>query len=98
MSSSESGARPMPPFVAGIDGGTEALKVGIFDLTGHLVASGSATYPTNFPSSGWAEQDPADWWRALGEASRRCFVDARIDPKDVVAISADGTTCTLLPL
>lgn len=109
MTTSQTGARPIPPFVAGIDGGTEALKVGIYDLTGRLVASGSAGYPTHFPSSGWAEQDPADWWRALGEASQQCFAGAgsdaggagsgaAIDPKDVVAISADGTTCTLLPL
>jgi FGGY-family pentulose kinase len=96
--SPQSGAPHAPPYVAGIDGGTEALKVGIFDLSGHLVASASASYPTHFPQSGWAEQDPEDWWRALGDASRRCFAAAAIDPKDVVAISADGTTCTLLPL
>ena len=96
--STDPSRRFAPPYVAGIDGGTEALKVGIFDLAGHLVASASVNYPTRFPQSGWAEQDPTDWWQALGEASQRCFASANIDPKDVVAISADGTTCTLLPL
>ncbi len=91
-------ARLAPPYVVGIDGGTQALKVGVFDLTGREVASATAEYPTRFPRSGWAEQDPADWWEALGAASRRCMADAAIRPEDVAGISADGTTCTLLPL
>jgi FGGY-family pentulose kinase len=87
--------------VVGIDGGTQALKVGAFDLQGREVASAAAEYPTRFPHSGWAEQEPADWWRALGEASRRCLAqlaEAGIEPRDITGICADGTTCTLLPL
>ena len=47
-----------PPYVMGIDGGTEAIKAGLFDLQGNLIAMGSRTYTTTFPHPGWAEQSP----------------------------------------
>jgi FGGY-family pentulose kinase len=82
----------------GIDGGTQALKVGIFDAHGTEVSTAAAEYPTTFPRSGWAEQDPVDWWEALGAASRRCLAAAGIDAREVAGVCADGTTCTLVAL
>jgi FGGY-family pentulose kinase len=90
--------RPAPPYVVGIDGGTEAVKVGVFDLAGHLVGSASAAYPTRFPRPGWAEQEPEEWWAAIGDACRRCLAAAAVPSHEIVGVCADATTCTLLPL
>ena len=90
-----------PPFLVGIDGGTEALKAGVFDRVGRLVAYASASYATAFPQPGWAEQDPGDWWATLGDACRRCLADlsaAGFSAADIRGVCADATTCTLLPL
>ena len=38
-------------YVMGIDGGTESLRVGIFDLEGNLQASSQEPYKTYFPQS-----------------------------------------------
>ncbi|MBI3974562.1 MAG: xylulose kinase [Chloroflexi bacterium] len=86
------------PYVLAIDGGTEALKAGIFDLEGNVLGYGTAAYPTAFPQPGWAEQSPDDWWQALGAACHQSLASAGVSAGQVAAICADATTCTLLPL
>ncbi len=88
--------RPTPPFFLGIDAGAAAVKAGVFDRDGHQVSIGLKGYPTHFPRPGWAEQDPADWWSALVGAVRECLVG--VEPAQIAGISADATTCTVLPM
>lgn len=86
-----------PPYVMGIDAGTEALKAALYDLKGNQIASGVRPYKTHFPFLGWAEQDP-DWptaWLVLRASvlpMRACQL------KRLLAVSADGTTCTMMPM
>ncbi len=87
-----------PPYVIGIDGGTESIKAGIFDLQGNLVAAGARPYKTYFPRPGWAEQDPAEWWDGLVGAVRNALAAAPIKPADIIGISADATCCTMVPM
>ncbi|MEM7125090.1 MAG: FGGY-family carbohydrate kinase [Chloroflexota bacterium] len=87
-----------PPYLLGIDGGTEAIKAGLFDLQGNLVAMGARTYGTTFPRPGWAEQDPAEWWAGLVGAIQDCMAAGQVSPDDVIGLSADATTCTLIPM
>jgi xylulokinase len=54
----------------GIDLGTSSVKVVFADTTGNVLREASVAYPTNHPEPGAAEQDPADWWRATGDAVR----------------------------
>ena len=89
---------PAPPYVLGIDAGTEAIKAGIFDLAGKLIVSQSCPYRTYFPRPGWAEQDPNEWWTSLVQAVRSCLATAPVDPQDIIGLSADATTCTLIPI
>ncbi|MDI9568615.1 MAG: FGGY family carbohydrate kinase, partial [Bacillota bacterium] len=51
-----------PPYVIGIDSGTQSLRTGIFDLQGNPLIFATKEYPTYFPKPAWAEQDAADWW------------------------------------
>jgi len=53
----------MDELLLGIDVGTTAVKVALFDTSGRLVASHATPYPIRRPRPGWAEQDPLDWWR-----------------------------------
>ena len=88
-----------PPYVIGIDAGTEAIKAVLFDRSGARVALGSRTYKTYFPRPGWAEQDPADWWNGLVGAVRDCLAAApTVRPEEIVGLAADATCCTMLPM
>ncbi|MEZ4614665.1 MAG: FGGY family carbohydrate kinase [Caldilineaceae bacterium] len=86
------------PYLLAIDGGTEALKAAIYDQQGTQVAIAVRPYQSYFPRPGWAEQAPAAWWAALVGAVRAVVAEAAIDPRQLIGISADATTCTLVPM
>ena len=50
--------------LAGIDVGTTAVKGIAIDDSGSVLARAQAGYPLSTPRTGWAEQDPEDWWQA----------------------------------
>jgi ribulokinase len=87
-----------PPYVLCLDGGTESIRAGIFDCSGTLLSASSSAYPTRFPKSGWAEQDPAEWWAAAVRAVQDCLAVAPVRAADIRGLSLDATTCTLLAL
>jgi xylulokinase len=58
--------------LVGLDLGTSAVKVGVFDTEGNLLRRSRRSYPLYTPHPGWTEQEPEEWWAstcaALGEA------------------------------
>jgi len=88
----------MMSYVLGIDAGTEAIKAGLFNRSGKLIASASSRYNTFFLKPGWAEQNPNHWWAGLINAVRECLKAASIRSEEIVGIAAGATTCTLIPV
>ena len=57
--------------VLGIDVGTGGTRAVILDRQGKIIGSATGEHaPFASPKTGWAEQDPHDWWKATGEAIR----------------------------
>ncbi len=86
------------PYFVGIDGGTESVRVGIFDREGTQVGSASHTYALKHPRPGWAEQDPDEWWSSLVAAFREMMSKSSIAPNEIAGLSLDCTTCTVVAL
>lgn len=78
----------MPRLILAHDLGTSGDKATLFSEEGELVASSTASYPTHYGPGGVAEQNPADWWRAVGESTRA--VMAKRSPGEVAAIAFSG--------
>ncbi len=72
------------------DLGTTGNKATLFRSDGNVIASTFAGYPTNYPHPNWAEQDPADWERALFEATRRLISEANVSVNDIAVVSFSG--------
>ena len=53
---------------------------------GTALGVASAPYATSFPHPSWAEQNPADWWEALGKATRGAVAAAGVSPDDIAAV------------
>lgn len=75
----------------GIDIGTGGSRAVLVDETGGIVASATVEHePFASPQTGWAEQDPHDWWRASVEAIRRVLASDKVRPDEVAAVGLSG--------
>jgi sugar (pentulose or hexulose) kinase len=65
---------------------------------GRPLAFASCAYTTTFPHPGWAEQNPQDWWQALGAAVKDAVQQSGVPASTIAAISLDTTNCTVVAL
>jgi xylulokinase len=72
----------------GIDLGTSGVKAVLLGGDGRLLAEATAGYPVDSPHPGWAETDPAAWWRAVAAAVRAARDQA--GGTRVAAVGIDG--------
>jgi xylulokinase len=56
------------PILVGLDVGTSGVKALAISPDGTVLARAEEEYELSIPRPGWAEQDPADWWRASERA------------------------------
>ncbi len=57
--------------LVGLDVGTTGVKAVAVAHDGRVLASASEEYELSTPQSGWAEQEPEDWWRAAQACLQR---------------------------
>jgi len=61
-------------YVLGIDVGTGGTRAVLVDSAGTIASSATCEHvPFASPKTGWAEQDPHDWWKAAGAAIREAL-------------------------
>lgn len=77
-------------YILAHDVGTTGDKATLYDAEGTLVGSRFGPYGTTYPHAAWAEQNPDDWWRAFGAATRGLLHDARVSPADVACVVFSG--------
>jgi sugar (pentulose or hexulose) kinase len=74
--------------ILAIDCGTQSLKAITFDLDGQMQAKAQVAYaPYASPHSGWAEQDPELFWKALCEACQRLWHDQGVDRAAIAGVA-----------
>ncbi len=77
--------------VLGIDIGTSGSRALLVDAAGAIMASATSAHaPFRSPGPAWAEQDPADWWRAAQEAVRTALSKGGVAAKDIACIGLSG--------
>lgn len=87
---------PDGPLLLGVDGGTEGVRVGLFDPSGTALAVARRPYPTRFPRSGWAEQKPEHWWLGLSSGVQEVLSLSGVAPSRVAGIATAATSFTMV--
>lgn len=88
----------MGEYLLGIDIGTSACKIAVFDREGKVMASGSGDYPVYYPKPGWAEQNPEEWWSAVCGAIPEVLAKGGIAPEEIKGIGIDGQSWSAIPV
>lgn len=88
----------MEKLLLGIDIGTSACKVAVFNKAGQVMAQSSCEYPVYYPAPGWAEQDPDEWWAAICTAVREVIHTSGISPEMIAGIGIDGQSWSCIPV
>ena len=79
------------PLALGLDIGTSGSRAIAIDDSGRIVQSATAAHePFVSPGPAWAEQDPADWWRAAREALRELLAHEEVGTAAIAAIGLSG--------
>jgi xylulokinase len=75
----------------GIDVGTGGTRAVVIDEEGHVVASATSEHvPFTSPQTGWAEQEPTDWWRATTEAVRNVLAHPAVNVSEIGSAGFSG--------
>lgn len=88
----------MGKLLAGVDIGTSAVKVGLFDVSGRPVGVGRARYAIDSPHPGWAQCDPWLWWQGFVAALKRACDVGQVEPTSVGALGFSVLFPAVVPL
>ena len=77
-------------YLIGFDIGTTSTRCIIIESGGKLIASAIKEYPMATPKSGWAEQDPDDWWDGTLATICEVLKKSGINPSDIAAVGLSG--------
>ena len=84
-------------YVIGVDVGTGSARAGLFDETGHMLATASHAIPILHPQTEWAEQSSERIWDAVCRSVRDCVAACNVAPDQISGISYSAT-CSLVLL
>lgn len=80
----------MKQYLLGIDIGTSACKIAIFNREGEVISTATGDYRVYYPYPGWAEQNPEEWWQAVCNAIKKALKNGGISPEEIAGIGIDG--------
>lgn len=88
----------MGTYLLGIDIGTSACKVAVFEKNGNVLAQSNQPYQLYYPHPGWVEQDADEWWSAICDGIRDVLDQSGIAPADIAGVGIDGQSWSAIPV
>lgn len=86
------------PYAIGCDVGSQSLKAVVLSPSGQILATAGSPYQMIHKRSGWADQDPAGYVRALSQAVHEVIAAAGIDPSEVTVLGLASQVDGVIPL
>ena len=80
------------------DIGTTGNKCTVFGSQGREMQASTVPYGTIFPKSGWAEQDPMEFWQSVIIGTRELIEKWGMKPSDIAVIGLSGHMNGCIPV
>jgi xylulokinase len=80
----------MKQFIIAHDLGTTGNKATLYDRDGILVGSAFYGYSTTYEHTGWAEQNPEDWWRAVCVTTQQLLAETHVKTDEIACVTFSG--------
>ena len=80
--------------VLAVDLGTTGVKVAVIDEVGAVLTCADENFTTVFGADGAAEQDPENWWAAIGRCSRRAVAMAACGGRSLRWMAVTSQYCS----
>lgn len=88
----------MKDYIIAYDLGTSGNKASLYDTEGQCVAECFEPYPIMYPKTGWHEQKPEDWWKAVVASTRQLLDYSKVKPTEIVCCGISGHSLGVVPL
>lgn len=88
----------MKNLLLGIDIGTSACKIALFDMDGRVISQSTKEYRVYYPAPGHAEQNPEEWWSGVCCGIREALDIGGINPGLIAGIGIDGQSWSAIPV
>lgn len=88
----------MEKLLLGIDIGTSACKVAVFNPDGMVLSQSTKEYKVYYPANGHVEQNPEEWWESVCNAIKEAIKEGGVDPKRIAGIGIDGQSWSAIPI
>ncbi len=80
------------------DLGTGGVKASVYNQKGISLSESFISYETNYPKSGYHEQNPLDWWNAVVSSTKSLIQQKPSIQKDIVCIAVSGHSLGVIPV
>lgn len=89
----------MKNYVLAHDLGTTGNKATLYDAEGRLAGSAFFGYSTQYAHTGWAEQNPEDWWQAVCASTQKLLKQTPgVRAEDIACVVFSGQMMGCVPL
>lgn len=88
----------MAGLLLGMDIGTTATKCILLDPERGIVGQAEAPATLMSPHSGWAEEDPEQWWQNVAKVTKSCMAERDVKAAEIAAVGVSGMVPTLILL
>jgi xylulokinase len=88
----------MDQYIIAHDVGTSANKAVLVGTDGRIHGKCSAPYQVHYPGACRAEQEPADWWKAIAETTRGLLQQTGVSPNQILCVTHSTQMLGIVPM
>lgn len=88
----------MAKYIIAHDVGTSGNKAVLVDTEGCVRGKSFESYKVYYPRPDWAEQEPADWWKAVAHSTRLLLEETGVAPSDILCVAYSTQMLGIVPM